>query len=514
MKNFFTISVAVLLASSTQVLAQTNVYDDIIATSPDHTTLAAALTQTGLDSVLQNPMADFTVFAPDDDAFDDLAAELGVVNTSDLLNLPNLDSILLYHVLGSTVGSSMINNGDIVTPVNDENTIKLTLTSGAELFANQAEVYAGDLPADNGVVHVLDAVLLPDETVADVAIDNNFGILVDAVVAAELLPALTDPFADFTVFAPSDAAFTALLAELNITAADLLADPDLDEILAYHVLDMSVPSDSISNGDIVNALNTDNTLKLTVTSMGDVFVNQAQVELADVFADNGVVHAIDEVVLADETVVDVALDNGFSTLATAVVTAELLPALTDPFEEYTVFAPDNDAFNDLAAELNLDLNGILALPNLGDILLYHVVDGTVLSSQLSNGPVPTLSGANVIINTDMGVMVNTATVTTPDLTVDNGVVHAIDKVLQENANGLNDVRFEALSFYPNPIQNEIRLENISAEAEYTIYAIDGRLVKSGFVNGTTIDVSALQAGSYMISVEDANTIAQGSMIKL
>ena len=92
------------------------------------------------------------------------------------------------------------------------------------------------------------------------------------------------------------------------------------------------------------------------------------------------VHAVDGVLLPFETVVDVAIDNGFTTLTTAVATAELLPALTDPYNEFTVFAPTNDAFDALAVALDTDLAGILALPNLADVLLYHVVSGYVPSN--------------------------------------------------------------------------------------------------------------------------------------
>ena len=102
---------------------------------------------------------------------------------------------------------------------------------------------------------------------------------------------------------------------------------------------------------------------------------------------NGTVHVLDAVVLPDETVVDVALDNGFTTLATAVIQEELLPVLTDPLASFTVFAPTNEAFDNLATGLNTDVNGLLALPNLSDILTYHVLNTEVASSQINNGDV-------------------------------------------------------------------------------------------------------------------------------
>jgi uncharacterized surface protein with fasciclin (FAS1) repeats len=188
----------------------------------------------------------------------------------------------------------------------------------------------------------------------------------------------------------------------------------------------------INNGDIVTPLNDANTIKLTATAGGDIFANQAQVELADVGADNGVVHAIDAVLLPVETVADVAIDNGFTTLTTAVVTAELLPALTAPFGEFTVFAPTNAAFDDLATALGTDLDGILALPNLGDILLYHVVGEELFSTDLSDGELTMLNGENTFIDLSDGIQINNATVQGPDNGADNGVVHIIDAVLDQD----------------------------------------------------------------------------------
>ncbi|MBT8188834.1 MAG: fasciclin domain-containing protein, partial [Bacteroidia bacterium] len=299
MKRLYALKLFLLLFFTQLGLSQTTVYD-IIADSPDHNTLEAAVDAAGLNTALQDNAASLTVFAPTDEAF----AALGSV-VDDLLMDPmgELSDILLYHVLGAEVASGTITNGLIVEPLNAANTLKITKTSDGMVFINQALVTVTDLPADNGTVHVIDAVLLPTETVVDVAIDNGFSTLTTAVVAAELLPALTDPFASFTVFAPTDDAFAAL----GSTVDDLLMDPTgaLRDILLYHVLGSKVAAADVTNGLIAEPLNNTNSLKFTATSTGDVFVNQAQVALPDVGADNGIVHVIDAVVLPNETVVDV-----------------------------------------------------------------------------------------------------------------------------------------------------------------------------------------------------------------
>ena len=230
------LSLSLVLASlCSKSYAQTNVFDNVIAPSPNHTYLEAALIQEGLVGALQNPNATLTVFAPDDQAFLNLATSLGTTIPG-LLALPNLDDILLYHVLGTTVPSSAVTNGAIVQPLSPTNTLKITATAGGSVFINQAQVTTVDITAANGVVHVLNGVLLPVETVADIAIDNGFTTLVTAVVQEELLPALTNPLANLTVFAPNNAAFQDLADELGTTVAGLLALPQLSDILLYHVL--------------------------------------------------------------------------------------------------------------------------------------------------------------------------------------------------------------------------------------------------------------------------------------
>lgn len=490
--------------------AQTNVFDDVIATSPNHTLLEAAIVQAGLVGALQNPNAALTVFAPDDQAFTDLATALGT-NVNGLLALPNLQDILLYHVVGAVVPSSAVTNGAIVQPLSPTNTLKVTATASGSVFVNHAQVTAVDLFATNGVVHVLNNVVLPAETVADVAIDNGFTTLVAAVIQAELLPALTNPLSNLTVFAPNNAAFQDLVDELGITIPELLSIPELSEILLYHVLGSTVPSSAVTNGAIVQPLSMLNTLKLTATTSGDVFVNQAEVIAVDITASNGVVHVLDEVVFPIETVADLAIDNGLSTLVAAVVKAELLPALSDPFSEYTVFAPTNVAFDNLATALNTDLNGILALPNLADILLYHVVEGAVFSTQLSNGPVETLSGEDIIVSLASGVKINDANVILADVEADNGVAHVLDKVLLESFLGLNETSVLSFSVYPNPAQNEIQVAGV--EGMVSISDMSGKVLLTKELNNNAIDISALSAGSYIISVDHNGNSGKQLLIK-
>ncbi len=507
MKNLTLLSkvlIVVAVGTSFSSFAQTNVFDDVIVPSPDHTYLEQALIQEGLDGALQDVNATLTVFAPTNQAFDDIAAALNT-DINGLLALPNLDDILLYHVLGIEVPSSGVTNGTIAQPLSATNTLKLTLTSNNEVFVNQAQVTTADLTTDNGVVHVTNAVLLPVETVVDIAIDNSFTSLTAAVIQEELLPVLTNPLGTFTVFAPTDQAFDDLATALNTDVTGILALPNLTDVLTYHVLGAVVNSGDITNGDIAQPVSATNSLKLTVTSNAEVFVNQAQVSLADLSASNGVVHVLDAVVLPVETVVDVALDNGFTSLAAAVIQAELLPALTDPLAKFTVFAPTNQAFDDLATALNTDINGLLALPNLGDILLYHVVGSEVFAMDLMNGTVATLNGESVLVDLTSDVMINDATVTLADVAADNGVVHVIDRVLDPSTASINDLEKVNISIYPNPASDFVQVEGTPIES-LEIISMTGAVVRSS--NSNTVQVSGLPAGTYFVQVNGNKYLAE------
>ena len=499
--SFYKIALGIFSAMTlTFSHAQTNVFDDVIATSPDHNYLEAALVQQGLDIALQTT-PNITVFAPTDQAFTDIATALGTDITG-LLALPNLTDILTYHVLGSVVPSTAVTNGLIAQPLSTTNTVKLTVTSGGGVFINQAQVTAVDLTADNGVVHVTNGVILPNETVVDVAIDNGFTALTAAVVYAEVMPTLTNPLANYTVFAPTDQAFEELASWIGVSLEDLLT-PDVTppglmaDVLVYHVLGSPVLAAELSNGIIVAPVSTSNDLKVTVKASGEAFVNQAQITLTDITSGNGVVHAVDGVLLPFETVVDVAIDNGFTTLTTAVATAELLPALTDPYNEFTVFAPTNDAFDALAVALDTDLAGILALPNLADVLLYHVVSGYVPSNTLTNGAVTTLNGNSVTVDLTNGVMINNATVTLADIDSDNGIVHVIDGVLLPPTTNVNEIESVAIDVYPNPATDNLYITSES-EVDFYITDLNGNVLKRGTTGAQIVSVSDLSSGAYLV----------------
>jgi len=345
---------------------------------------------------------------------------------------------------------------------------------------------------------------------------SNHSYLLTAINTAGLQGALQNPAATLTVFAPTNSAFDDLAAELGTDIAGVLASSNLSDILLYHVLDVTAGSASITNGQVVQPLNTDNTIKLTKTSTNAVYANQAMVNDADLTATNGVVHSLDAVILPNETVVDVALGSATHTyLVAALIHEELLPALTNPFAEFTVFAPTNSAFDDLATELGTNIAGILATPNLTDILLYHVASGELLSGDLTNGSITMLNSGSVIIDLTSGVMVNSSNVTTPNLTSDNGVVHVIDKVLIESTASVQALASDLIEIYPNPSSDYITIKGTEDNFnKISIIDAQGRKVLDAPLNtnSTTLDIQNLNNGLYTIKFEGSSSIVTRSFL--
>ncbi len=269
-----------------------------------------------------------------------------------------------------------------------------------------------------------------DMTIAEYAVsDKNFSILVEALGKADLVNALNGA-GNFTVFAPTNAAFTALFNDLGISGIADLSKETLAPILLYHVLGTEAKSSMITSGyynTVSPAQNGFLSLKVDVATGVKLNMN-TNVTTADVDVKNGVIHVIDKVLLPP-TVVDQALANdNFSILVQAVVKAGLVDVLngTGPF---TIFAPTNAAFEELFAALNISGIADLTAEQLIPILQYHVVSGNVLSTQLSAGNVETLNGTITVSLSPAPAINGSSNIIATDVQGSNGVIHVIDSVL-------------------------------------------------------------------------------------
>jgi len=306
-------------------------------------------------------------------------------------------------------------------------------------------VTVADVKASNGVVHIVNQVLIPPglevPTIPEVAVSAGLKTLVAAVTAAKLGSVLSGK-GPFTVFAPTDAAFNNLPKGALAALLKPENSKDLVKLLEYHVVDGEVVSADLKNGQHVKTFEGQD---VNVTISGStISIDEAKVTKADIYAGNGVVHVIDAVMLPPGFALPGVGDNSptipsiaektdnLSTLVTALKAAGLVDTLSGK-GPYTVFAPTNKAFRFLRpAELTYLLNNKTALTK---VLEYHVADGSVLSSALTNGEkIKTLEGANVSVTitkkgTVTTVMINEATVTVADVKASNGVVHIVNQVL-------------------------------------------------------------------------------------
>lgn len=264
-------------------------------------TLVEAVVAADLATTLSGP-GPYTVFAPTNDAFASLLAELGVTKEQLLANKPLLTEVLTYHVVPQAVPRAAVPLGRAVTTVQggvfkvEASGSALVVTDGRNRTAN---VTATDIAASNGVIHVVDKVLLPpNRNVVQTALAlPDFSLLAEAVVAAGLDDDLSAS-GPFTVFAPTNAAFTALLGELGVTKEQLFADTALlTRVLTYHVVPGRVLRADVPVGTPVTTLEGGSFTVDANLQVTDERGRTSSIATTDVFASNGVIHVLDRVLL-------------------------------------------------------------------------------------------------------------------------------------------------------------------------------------------------------------------------
>jgi len=383
-------------------------------------TLAGALQDAGLADTLGSDDATFTVFAPTNSAFENIDAD-ELTGDGDLLS-----EVLTYHVVpGQAIASGDIQDGQTVETLEGE-TLEFSVSDGT-VQVNGATVTTADVEASNGVVHIVDGVLLETVDAVDRAVlTPQLATTADAIAAAGL-DASDSPLRNetLTLFAPTDGAFSGLKLDALTSNTELLA-----RILQYHAVPGSrLTSDQISGGETPSTLEGGN-LNIAVDG-GTVTVNGIPVSTTDIQTENATIHLIDGVLLDRIDIVERAsITEGLETLTSAVQAAGL-DASDSPLrndDPVTVFAPVNSAFDPLDVD---ELTGDSEILN--RVLTHHAVSGQITSDQLSDGQTPTtLEGGSVEIGVSDGtVTVNGIPVSTADIQTRNGVVHVIDGVLLE-----------------------------------------------------------------------------------
>lgn len=389
-------------------------------------TLVGALQTAGLESTLRGA-GPFTVFGPTNEAFDKLPEMI----TAAIEENPSLLSdILLFHVLAGQVMSSDLSNDLLAPSLNgdgDKIRANIYMVDGEQVItAAGSKVIMADQMAENGVIHVVDHVLIPPmgTLVAAAQANEKLSTLVDLVVAAGLVDALEVPENEpVTIFAPSNDAFE--MAE-DLDPTNIMA---VTRVLKYHAVAMTAYSAGLSNGQQLMPMNMD-VGPLFISRVGDkVYVNDAMVMSADETASNGVIHVLSKALSPPGgDLVDLAIAAGFSSLVEAIQAADLVSVLEGG--PYTAFAPTNDAFE----RADIDMGDMEMLKK---VLKYHVVPAVAYSFSLMDGQkIPTLMGDEITVSIGEGVMLNgMANVIETDVQATNGVIHIIDTVLMPRMDG-------------------------------------------------------------------------------
>ncbi|MCE2994890.1 MAG: fasciclin domain-containing protein [Cyclobacteriaceae bacterium] len=414
------------------------------------TTLVAALNRfPDLVSTLSGS-GTFTVFAPSNQAFASLLTAIGQTSLDNVPD-PVLKKILQYHVISTAaLQSTQLVAGTRNTVANEN--ITITLTSGLKLNTT-VNVTTPNVQASNGVVHVVDAVLVNPSIapivgtiVAPAYFNKDFTTLIAAVNAAspEILTTLLNS-SKKTLFAPTNAAFTAA----GITT--LPAQAELDKILKYHVLNSEIRAANLpTNTAPVNSEITTLQGKFYLSNRGatGVFINgRTKVTQTDIIGSNGVVHVIDrtlsppsQTIAQIATALSTATAPQFTKLLQALSrteAADILATASNASANITLFAPTDAAFE--ASGINLttvDGNTLVAVLQKHIISSPTTATGRVFSRDLVTGNVASLNGDIAINATNLtvtsgGVVANIlgTTPTLVNVLGTNGVIHAIDKVL-------------------------------------------------------------------------------------
>ena len=421
-------------------------------------TLVAAVQAAGLVETLKSA-GPFTVFAPTDAAF----AKLPKATLDGLLaDKKALADILTYHVVaGKVLAADVVKlNGQSATTVNGAK-VAIAVAGGKVTLNGNVNVIKTNVLASNGVIHVIDTVLLPPaapapaattppittpalKDIVDTAVANgSFKTLVAAVTAAGLVETLKGA-GPFTVFAPTDEAFAKIP---KATLDGLLADKKaLTDVLTYHVVAGKVLAADVVKLNGQSAKTVNGASVAIAVAGGKVTLNgNVNVVLTDVLTSNGVIHVIDAVLLPPAAgpaapaaaapvkgnIVDVAVADGrFKTLAAALGAAGLVDTLkgAGPF---TVLAPTDAAFNILPKET---ITALLKPENkklLTDILTYHVIPGRVAAADIvKKHDFITVNGKVVRVRITNGIVyIGGAQVLITDVPASNGIIHVIDSVL-------------------------------------------------------------------------------------
>lgn len=434
---------------------------EVLSTRKYFSGLVSLLSEYNLNETLTD--GNYTIFAPSNYALKRIAHRL------DGLTEAQIKEVLLYHVTqGKVFSADLSNNQEVATLRPGSNVTVKIKTKGKgnrgykTIYINDSKVKKADVVASNGVIHIIDDVLLPDDlvfnTIVDVLGDNGkFYKLVGLLIDYNLTDTLRS-MDNLTLVAPTNGAFSDIKSELKRLSGDDDATK-VASVLKYHVLDSSVKSDQVVDGQSYSTLYPNDTITASITEKSwgwgrkqktktVIEFNDAVVVNKDIEASNGIIHGVDKVLIPPSveipsTIVDfVAAYENLSKLVELLTnSSSLLQDLQAP-GPFTVFAPTNKAFDEVSSTLETK-----SPEEIENILRYHVVSGEYFSEDLSDGLVLEtlfLTKSLSVSAKEYGgrkckkwggkycitkIQINDSKLGKQGIDASNGVIHVINKVL-------------------------------------------------------------------------------------
>ncbi len=430
---------------------ESNTITDLLVGNDDYSTLLAALQQTGLNATLSGS-GTFTLFAPNNAAFDTF------LNGTALEDINNdlLSQILSNHVLNTTITSTDFITGYITTLATEESSntnISLYVDVAATTTLNgQSTITDFDITANNGIIHPIDTVIELPTLATFVATNPSLTTLFTALTNdgnTAFTDLLTNVELDFTVLAPTNDAFETFLdgSTLDEIDADLLA-----QLLSNHLVPGTVAiSTTLTNSYLNTAAiynnQEDAPISLYVNTDNGITLNgNSTIILADIVAVNGVLQVVDGIIDLPEITTFTTIDPNFSLLTeafTANPSFEYVTLLQTPNDTqpapFTLFAPTNDAFEDLLLDLELETISEIPTATLSTALDLHLITASNVRAidftTLNGTPVTTSGGTNVTIQGDPVAIIdpdgeeNLVVIT--DIQTTNGVIQSVSRVLRD-----------------------------------------------------------------------------------
>lgn len=486
-----------------------NTVADLITKSPDHQAIATILATSGLEDQLKGA-GPFTVFAPSDAAME----ALDPLFVQELLadQAGKLRSLLLYHItLGNYTSGSLVQNQKILMSNGQQVTITF---DGDQMFVNEVPVVVKDIIADNGVIHSIDAVLLPqledNNTIIDiVAKSPEHSILFASIALNDLTEGFRSP-GPYTLLAPTNAAFEALPPGV---IEDILLSGQSSDVLLNHVIPGVASSNLLADGMLISTIG-GAIVKVKIIG-DDIYFDNAKVSVKDIVADNGLVHVIDAVLVPEtgNTIYDVIVKSPNHRILQGLVNLiGRKDDLQSEFASLSLFAPTDAAFASLPQEI-IDTILNSELEEVATILGYHVAPVPLSSDQLTDGLVfKSITGADLrVTRANNDIFINDSRIILADILASNGIVHVVESVITSPAVvGLKLLSQNVGKVFPNPATEVINYDfsseldrNISLE----LLDSSGKLLNTFRQSASgQLSTSELQTGVYQLRAKDEKSI--------